>query len=486
VVRRTRVRTAIALAGLSCAALLVTHCSQVTELFVVVDSDLTNEARIDAIRITVDAPSGTYVEREAQLAEKPLPVTLGVQAGSDDSSSLTVTATALRGGVEVARQTVRTHFVPGENKVLPIALCASCVGVQCGASERCDGGRCIGEDVPAASLPPFGAVSRLTCGGPPGDGSTPNARPPTSCLVEGPGLSDCGAKGNESCCTTKLVSGGEFQRNNDSATLFDTEHPATVSDVRLDRYEVSVGRFRRFISAVVDERWRPLVGTGKHQHLRGGRGVVTTDGGDEAGWNGAWSDLLATTRDEWTTRLRCDLVSYDFTFDDVFGSDTKPITCVTWFEAAAFCIWDNGFLPTEAEWGYAASGGGGAGGQRFYPWSSPPAESSLACEQANHRSADLECQSRGAQDVGASSPQGDGAFGQADLAGNAWEWTLDAFVATFTVPCVDCVQVASVRERVIRGGGFNDGAYWLANTNRLYADETKREASLGFRCARSP
>src|SRR5213076_223676 len=53
-----------------------------------------------------------------------------------------------------------------------------------------------------------------------------------------------------------------------------------------------------------------------------------------------------------------------------------PITCATWFELYALCIWDGGFLPTEAEWNYAAAGGNE---QRAYPWSSP--SSSLTIDE---------------------------------------------------------------------------------------------------------
>ena len=108
----------------------------------------------------------------------------------------------------------------------------------------------------------------------------------------------------------------------------------------------------------------------------------------------------------------------------------------------------------------------------------------VSCEHGNYRT--QECNRRGAFDVGASSPAGDGAFGQADLGGNAWEWNLDSYAPQYGGSCTDCVHVASVLERVIRGGGFNDGPYWVANTNRFYATAAKRQPSLGLRCARVP
>ena len=45
----------------------------------------------------------------------------------------------------------------------------------------------------------------------------------------------------------------------------------------------------------------------------------------------------------------------------------RGVEAESWYDAYAFCIWDGGFLPSEAELEYAAAGGSQ---QREYPWGS--------------------------------------------------------------------------------------------------------------------
>jgi len=75
---------------------------------------------------------------------------------------------------------------------------------------------------------------------------------PLSCAPGGSGMTNCGAC-QESCCTSREVEGGTYYRTytNSGGGPTGEANPATVSSFRLDKYEVTVGRFRQFVNAVM-------------------------------------------------------------------------------------------------------------------------------------------------------------------------------------------------------------------------------------------
>lgn len=288
----------------------------------------------------------------------------------------------------------------------------------------------------------------------------------------------CGATGNASCCTSPLLPGGTFYRGYDTVagTEFrDMTRPATLSPFRLDTYEITVGRFRQFVADKQATQANPPTAGAGARTLNGAEG--------QGGWDPSWNENLAANREALLGALRCDSFA---TWTDVVGpNENYPMLCITWYEAHAFCAWDGGFLPTEAESMFAASGGDQ---HRAYPWSDPPSSVTIDCITANFGGANwpkTACVSAGAQAVGKSSPAGDGRFGQADLGGNAFEWVLDWAKADTASTCNDCANLIPRTDRVIRGGSFLDDAGAARAASRRYGlPPNGRVSYLGARCAR--
>ena len=296
---------------------------------------------------------------------------------------------------------------------------------------------------------------------------------------------DCGPSSNENCCATRAVQGGEFFRSYDGVDSKDRNAPATVSDFRLDRFEVTVGRFRKFLAAW-QGGWRPATDAGKHAHVNAGHGLNVTTGGYEPGWTASWADSFPANKTAWDSALSCGSPLYTWTSAPGAHEDL-PLNCTTFVEAYAFCAWDGGFLPTEAEWNYAAAGGAE---QRVYPWSSPADAKLIDCTYANSYNSytGFYCggQNGFPNRVGSESPRGDGKFGQADLSGNLQEYTLDYRSASYTTPCNDCLNLTVNGQRAARGGWYGVVEVYLSASYRSGADATTTNVNTGIRCARAP
>jgi formylglycine-generating enzyme len=283
----------------------------------------------------------------------------------------------------------------------------------------------------------------------------------------------CGASANADCCQVRTVQGGTFFRSYDGTLYPDMGFPATVSTFVLDTYEVTVGRFRSFVDAGMGTQTSPPVaGAGAHPRLAG------------SGWDSSWNVNLATNTAGLTSMVKCSAASQTWT-DTPGANENKPINCVTWYEAMAFCIWDGGYLASEAEWNYAASGGIE---QRVYPWSDPANSLSIDCRYANYNINSPPGAScvNGTNRVGSELPMGDGRWGHSDLAGNVYEWTFDWHASSYPLPCDDCANLTASSLRVFRGGGFLSLQPAMSAARRSGNSPSSRGPDLGVRCARMP
>jgi formylglycine-generating enzyme required for sulfatase activity len=246
----------------------------------------------------------------------------------------------------------------------------------------------------------------------------------------------------------------------------DKDAPASVSDFYLDKYEVTVGRYRMFVNAGQGtQKNPPAAGAGAHPKMAG------------SGWSPAWNSNLAKDTEALKAAHKC-FEAYQTWTDAPGPNENKPVNCLDWYTAFAFCAWDGGRLATEAEWNYAASGGDE---QRYYPWSNPPTSKTIDDSYAAYCGGT--CKSL--QIVGSKSPKGDGRWGQSDLGGNAWEWTLDANAPTFPVPCHDCAVLTAGPLRNFRSGAFDDIPATLRSATR-HVYHPGYHGIVGARCARNP
>jgi hypothetical protein len=154
-------------------------------------------------------------------------------------------------------------------------------------------------------------------------------------------------------------------------------------------------------------------------------------------------------------------------WDEQLQTPNRPVTEVSWYEAAAYCRWlseQRGSpvrLPTEQEWEKAAAPSAGE-----FPWGAEEPDAERANFDGN---------------VGAPTPvgiypAGDGPFGHCDLAGNVWEW------------CAD--DLGAIREgepiRPLRGGCWILPAEYLRAAYRYRFRASLRNGDIGFRVAAAP
>ncbi len=168
----------------------------------------------------------------------------------------------------------------------------------------------------------------------------------------------------------------------------------------------------------------------------------------------------------------------------VAGREDHPVNCVDWFQAVDFCSWMGGRLPSEAEWEYAARGGG----QHItYPWGDEVATCDYAVMDIDetHSNGNDGCGEDRTWPV-CSKPTGNTAQGLCDMSGNVWEWVQDWHHWSYNGAPSDgsAWETPSGSGRVERGGGFFNTFYYLRASHRALPNPSERFGGTGFRCAR--
>ncbi len=172
-----------------------------------------------------------------------------------------------------------------------------------------------------------------------------------------------------------------------------------------------------------------------------------------------------------------------------------PATCLSWQEAENYANWlsqltgETYRLPTEAEWEYAARGGG----QSVWPWGNAAAS---GCAAANGADDSLDqatgqdwftnaCTDKHAYSAPVGSYQKNG-FGLFDMSGNVLEWVSDCRTSSYDGAGETPAAITSgeCSFRGVRGGSWASAPDQLRSAKRHFMPQSVRYNTIGIRLVR--
>ena len=238
------------------------------------------------------------------------------------------------------------------------------------------------------------------------------------------------------------IQGGRFAMGSNVHGEEQPVHEVTIGyDFEIGRTEVTRGQFRAFIEAT---------------------GYITEAEKEGWGWTRSnWRD--------WHPEL-----DINWRHPGFMQTDEHPATCVSWYDAMAFCRWlsrETGEvirLPSGAEWEYACRAGtttdyaGDVKTMAWHRYNSGQQSHPVARKQPN-------------------------AWGLYDMHGNVWEWCRDMWHDGYDGAPADgsAWTTATLFIPLMRGGSFTNPIWWLRSANPMRNDPGCRHSyNQGLRIVR--
>lgn len=355
-------------------------------------------------------------------------------------------------GVTIDRL-VSVHLVPGVATRARVTLFGECFGTPADLSTRTSCSR--------TKLPQLEPATPLTDEDPSGPtlAGTFGASQPCTATPRGAATASDGTSlFQEEVC----LPGGAFLFGNqteyaqgDSSGL--PERVVVVSPMRMDKYEVTVGR------------WRAAIRSGFSAPVQVNEAALSA------------TALYACT----FSNTRTDREKY-------------PLNCLPFTSARAFCRWAGGDLPSEVQWEYAAQ----VSGRDFktsFPWGDAPPDCDRAVFDRAQPPLSSSCVGpapAGPAPEDASPNDASVGFEIKNLGGELSEYLLDAHASLTSscwadAPLHDPVCSDEARPKSLRGGAWVLNAQAVVSSNRQgvgappIALGTRVGPGIGFRCVRA-